>query len=189
MAEVLKIQVEDENGNIYYLHTTADVVFCEDGKSVQEKMGEKIDKSAIIQNATTVATDKVPSAAVVKNLQDQISAQNTNTIRLWDGTLYPSSTIGNFNYATIPGDASKCTVFIVHLTIAEDKIYEVIIPHFTGTVTKNIYLGATYNAKISIDINLTSHRIGVKIDKIAGWTYNAVHLDCLYGIRGITQVI
>ena len=114
---------------------------------------------------------------------------NTNPIRLWDGTLYPSSTIGNFNYATIPGDASKCTVFIVHLTIAEDKIYEVIIPHFTGTVTKNIYLGATYNAKISIDINLTSHRIGVKIDKIAGWTYNAVHLDCLYGIRGITQVI
>lgn len=50
----------------------------------------KIDKSDIVQNATTSATNKIVSAAVAKNLQDQITKQNTNmeyhvgdTINLW----------------------------------------------------------------------------------------------------------
>lgn len=77
MAEKLKVQLEDENGNIYYLHTDASVVFCENGESVQKKLNDKIEKSSIVQNATTTATDKVISAAVAKNLQDQITAQNT----------------------------------------------------------------------------------------------------------------
>ena len=34
-------------------------------------------KTDIVQNATTAATDKVPSAAVAKNLQDQITQLNT----------------------------------------------------------------------------------------------------------------
>lgn len=34
--------------------------------------------SDLVQNATTAATDKAVSAAVAKNLQDQINAQNTN---------------------------------------------------------------------------------------------------------------
>lgn len=38
MAKTLKVQVQDEAGNIYYLHTSADIVFCEDGKSVEEKL-------------------------------------------------------------------------------------------------------------------------------------------------------
>ena len=77
MADKLKVELQDENGNIYYLHTSADVVFCEDGTTVEAKLNGKIDKADIIQNATTAATDKVPSAAVAKNLQDQITAQNT----------------------------------------------------------------------------------------------------------------
>ena len=77
MADKLKVELQDENGNIYYLHTSADVVFCEDGTTVEAKLNGKIDEADIIQNATTAATDKVPSAAVAKNLQDQITAQNT----------------------------------------------------------------------------------------------------------------
>lgn len=38
MSNVLKVQVQDEAGNIYYLHTSADIVFCEDGTSVEEKL-------------------------------------------------------------------------------------------------------------------------------------------------------
>lgn len=77
MSEILKVKVQDENGNVFYIHTSADVVFCADGTSVQDRLGQKLDKSVIIQNATTAATDKVPSAAVAKDLQDQINQQNT----------------------------------------------------------------------------------------------------------------
>ncbi len=77
MSEKLKVQVQDENGNIFYIHTSADIVFCEDGTSVETKLGQKIDFANIVQNATTAATDKIPSAAVAKNLQDQITQQNT----------------------------------------------------------------------------------------------------------------
>lgn len=42
----------------------------------EERMLQKIDVAAIVQNATTAATDKVASAAVTKELQDQITTQN-----------------------------------------------------------------------------------------------------------------
>lgn len=93
MSELLKVQLEDENGNVYYLHTSADVVFCEDGQSVSSKLtntieatNKKIDKTAIVQNATTTATDKVPSAAVAKNLQDQIT-ENKNELSTINSAL------------------------------------------------------------------------------------------------------
>lgn len=44
----------------------------------EERMLQKIDVAAIVQNATTAATDKVASAAVTKELQDQITTQNMN---------------------------------------------------------------------------------------------------------------
>lgn len=80
MAEKLKVELQDDKGNIYYLHTDASVVFCEDGSTVQSKLNGMVKKSDIIQNATTAATDKVVSGAVAKNLQDQISEQNTKII-------------------------------------------------------------------------------------------------------------
>ena len=83
MAEKLLVQLEDSVGNIYYLHTSADVVFCEDGISVQTKLAQKIEKADIIQNATTASTTKVVSASVAKNLQDQINEQNTNMFCRW----------------------------------------------------------------------------------------------------------
>lgn len=43
-----------------------------------------IQKTDIVQNAATDKTDKVVSAAVVKNLQDQITEQNTNKITKGD---------------------------------------------------------------------------------------------------------
>ena len=80
MAEKLKVELQDENGNIYYLHTDASVVFCEDGKTVESKLALTVNESDIVNNATTAATDKVVSAAVAKNLQDQITKLNTNTL-------------------------------------------------------------------------------------------------------------
>ncbi len=39
MAEKLLVELQDDKGNIFYLHTTATAVFCTDGKTVQEKIG------------------------------------------------------------------------------------------------------------------------------------------------------
>ena len=47
---------------------------------IKSALSLKFDKSNIVQNATTTATDKVPSAAVAKNLQDQITALNTKNV-------------------------------------------------------------------------------------------------------------
>lgn len=138
----------------------------------------------IVNNRTTTKEGTVLDGRQGKAIQDEFDKLNTNTIRLWTGTLYPSSTVGTYNYANFSARADDCAAFILYLTIAEDKIYEVIIPHFTGTITKNVYLGANYNIKVSINLSTTTHKIGVKIDKIAGWTYNTVHIDCLYGILG-----
>ena len=82
MAEILKVQLEDSEGNVYYLTTNANNVFCSDGTSVQTKLNAKIDIANIINNVTTNDSNKVVSAAVAKNLQDQITNQNKllNTI-------------------------------------------------------------------------------------------------------------
>ena len=48
--------------------------------NIWNKILAKVRAALIIQNATTAATDKVASAAVTKNLQDQITEQNTKII-------------------------------------------------------------------------------------------------------------
>ena len=47
MAEIYKVQIEDEKGNIHYPHTTADVVFLSDNTNVESKvmtMNEKMER-------------------------------------------------------------------------------------------------------------------------------------------------
>ena len=80
-AEKLLVELYDAYGNKYYLHTDASVVYCSDGETVESKLAKKIDKTAIVQNASTNATDKIVSAAVAKVLQDQITEQNTKKVR------------------------------------------------------------------------------------------------------------
>lgn len=52
-------------------------VDVENEGNLQAQIHKKIDKADVIQNATTRDTEKIPSAAVVADLQDQITAQNT----------------------------------------------------------------------------------------------------------------
>lgn len=37
-TQKLFVEVQDEQGNIYYIHTSSDVVFCADGETVEEKL-------------------------------------------------------------------------------------------------------------------------------------------------------
>lgn len=41
-----KVELQDENRNIYYFHTSADITFCEDGETVENKISN-LDKVAI----------------------------------------------------------------------------------------------------------------------------------------------
>lgn len=61
-------------GKKKYLNLEGLTYLC---SKIKDALTLKLDKSQIVQNATTAATDKVPSAAVVKNLQDQITQLNT----------------------------------------------------------------------------------------------------------------
>ena len=37
-AQKLFVEMQDDEGNIYYVHTSSDVVFCADGETVEEKL-------------------------------------------------------------------------------------------------------------------------------------------------------
>ena len=91
---ILKVQLEDSEGNIYYLKTDANNVFCTDGQSVQTKLDAKINTSNIIQDSNTDDTTKVVSAAVAKNLQNQINNHDSklNMIYITSKLLKPSIT-------------------------------------------------------------------------------------------------
>ena len=70
----LKVQLEDTDGNIYYMKTDANSVYCEDGFTVQHYLNNVILKDKIINNTSTADSTKVASAYVANNLQKQIDS-------------------------------------------------------------------------------------------------------------------
>lgn len=60
MAEIYKVQIEDESGNIHYPHTTADVVFLSDGKKAEQVIKDLDDKKHTHSNKTVI--DKITQA-------------------------------------------------------------------------------------------------------------------------------
>ena len=177
MAEKLKVQVQDENGNVFHIHTSADIVFCEDGASVEAKLGQKIDVSNIVQNAATAATDKVPSAAVAKNLQDQINQQNTKII---DGTYINAwSYMGKFHY-----DNKSCIFSFDYTAGTEVKIGTAIItdiprPLYVTIIPCTIIKADTVTFKTSaLTVNeggiSIGHDLSFKDRVIATGFYNAM---------------
>lgn len=72
MALKLKVELQDSDGNIYYLHTTADVVFCGDGETVEHKLSNAIYKSNVINNCTSEDVDRPLAAAQGKTIWNKI---------------------------------------------------------------------------------------------------------------------
>ena len=56
MSQKLKVELQDENGNIYYLHTAADVVFLDDGTTVEAALEKKVTASGGDISNTKLAT-------------------------------------------------------------------------------------------------------------------------------------
>lgn len=88
MAEIYKVQIEDESGNIHYPHTTADVVFLSDGKKAEQVIKDLDDKKHTHSNKTVI--DKITQAlldhwsAAYTHVSDAVK-HITSTERLnWD---------------------------------------------------------------------------------------------------------
>lgn len=65
MPQKLKVELQDENGNVYYLHTAADVVFLEDGTTVEAALEAKVTKSGgdiadTVVSAIDASSDSFP---------------------------------------------------------------------------------------------------------------------------------
>lgn len=63
MSQKLKVELQDENGNIYYLHTAADVVFLDDGTTVEAALEKKVTASGGDISNTKLATLVASSAS------------------------------------------------------------------------------------------------------------------------------
>lgn len=72
MSQLLKVQLEDEDGNVYYLHTSGDSVFLDDGRTVQAAIEQTVRQSSI-SNVQINDSSKVPSAALAYAMQQQIT--------------------------------------------------------------------------------------------------------------------
>ena len=85
MPQLLKVQLEDEDGNIYYLHTSGDSVFLDDGRTVQAAIEQTVRQSAI-SNVQVNDSSKVPSAALAYAMQQQIT-WNEDAIRVLNSDI------------------------------------------------------------------------------------------------------
>ena len=92
----------------------------------------KIDKTSIVQNATTTDTTKVVGAPVAKNLQDQISEINTNlegignlytTEEVNTSTLYANNWYDIIGTLTLP-PGTYLIVVNLQVTLKEIKIFD-----------------------------------------------------------------
>jgi len=116
--EKLLVELQDENGNIYYLHTDGRVVFCSDGESVESKLNKKVNAADIINNCTSTATNKPLAAAQGKTLWERItsvitSLTNHQSSADHDGRYYTETEINtklNTKITASGGDAADAKV-------------------------------------------------------------------------------
>ncbi len=114
----LLVELQDENGNIYYLHTDGRVVFCSDGESVENKLNKKVNTADIINNCTSTATNKPLAAAQGKTLWERItsvitSLTNHQSSADHDGRYYTEEEINtklNTKITASGGDAADAKV-------------------------------------------------------------------------------
>ena len=117
MSQLLKVQLEDEDGNIYYLHTSGDSVFLDDGRTVQAAIEQTVRQSAI-SNVQVNDTSKVPSAALAYAMQQQIT-KNEDAISVLNSDL-----IGRAIYATDLFTDQETPIFVVWDAYTQNTPYK-----------------------------------------------------------------
>lgn len=88
MAEKLYVELQDDEGNVYYLYTSSSTVFCEDGKSVQEKIGTVKGRITTKENLKLVTeANYLPEAKAVKEYFDELTGKLGYTANVTTVTL------------------------------------------------------------------------------------------------------
>ena len=95
MADIQRGELQDNLGNVIYPHTEADLVFCADGESVQEKLVKTEDALGNVTGTTDSLEVSDPnilvSSVATKTLSNTVSAMLENMgeieIRFGTGTL------------------------------------------------------------------------------------------------------
>lgn len=81
MAEKLIVELQDANGNIFYVQTSATAVFCADEKTVQEKIGTVKGRIATKDNLKLVTeANYLAEAKAVKDWFDELNSKSTQTV-------------------------------------------------------------------------------------------------------------
>lgn len=102
MAQLLNVQLQDANGNIYYLQTSGDSVFLSDGTTVTTALQNKISTANIDNNLLGTDPTHVLASPQGKILSDAVQLLETNlttdtflsgvalldTIDTWDAGTY-----------------------------------------------------------------------------------------------------
>lgn len=94
MAEKLLVELQDDKGNIFYLHTSSAAVFCADGKTVQEKIGTVKGRITTKENLKLVTeANYLPEAKAVKDYFDELNGKIIKKTVTFTGTIAPKSTV------------------------------------------------------------------------------------------------
>lgn len=101
MAEKLMVELQDANGNIFYVQTSATAVFCADGKTVQEKIGTVKGRIATKDNLKLVTeANYLAEAKAVKDLFDELNS-NLKKQYVQSGRASTQNVNGYFRQAQI----------------------------------------------------------------------------------------
>lgn len=150
MAEKLKLELQDENGNVYHLHTSADIVFLEDGTTVEAALTKKVtaaggDIANTIISAIDASTASFPVPAAkdkprtflgkIKKWQEDCIAKFGNYVlksmissqQINDSSKVPSSALAYLMQQAITENANDISVLNTNLdsrVVIGDLVYE-----------------------------------------------------------------
>lgn len=152
MAEILKIECQDENGNIYYSHTSADVVFCADGETVEQKLVALEEADRNINN--NLSPDGIVLSSDVVTFFSNESWKSGNIVTLHIGFTANYALTANTVMIILPAAIRPLTNFFTPLY----------------GFTKNIVGLAEINAK-SGNITLKLDGLATNVNTILNATY------------------
>ncbi|SEU24409.1 hypothetical protein SAMN05443270_3788 [Lacrimispora sphenoides] len=172
MSEKLKVELQDSQGNVYYTHTSADVVFLEDGTSVKAKLENLVDKSegdiseTIVNTVETIDTKfPVPAAGdtikrFLGKVKKFIEDFNGSTLKA-DVTYYINSSTGSDDNT---GTSSQMAFKSIDkaLSLIPKNLNGYTVQLWIGASDSDLFLSGYYNGNIKVGANGDIAQRGVK---------------------------
>lgn len=141
MSDIYKGELQDNQGNTIYPHTEADVVFCSDGKTMQDKITEvekttegvtgrtdslEVNDSSILATSKTTYQLAQNQGGCALSYEDgnfyiQAGADTGSKKKLGSGTIYKLGTGRSFSIADIVGEENVANYSINNFLVVWDS--------------------------------------------------------------------